>query len=153
MYHSRLAFVRVYHSPHRVVDGALVKVFVCVCLVAVLVSHSHQQQSPLPTVDCDLPDDLVEALVEELLSHGAQPYLPCLPIDQPFVELLVQLNDLYLRGWGRQDCLDPQLPVVGPVFFRRKNFPKDVLSMVGLLVFLCLLAVARFASPTQQDGS
>jgi hypothetical protein len=102
-----------------VVNRTLVQIFVCFYLISILVAHPDQQQSSLPTVYCDLPDCLVEALVEELLSDGAKADLACLAMYEPLLQLLVQLDDFDLGGRRGEYSLNPELPVVGAMLFWR----------------------------------
>ena len=88
-------------------------------LVTILVSHSNQQQSSLPAIDCYLPNDLVKTLIEQFLSDWAKTNLSGLSIDQSFIKLFMELNDLYFGGWSGEDSLYPELSVVGSVFFGR----------------------------------
>lgn len=72
--------------PHREGQRALVEGFVCADGHVELVPHPHQQDASLGRIDGDLPDDLVEALLVQLLADGAyarvselkRAYLACL---------------------------------------------------------------------------
>ena len=72
--------------PHCEGQGAFVEGFVCADGHVELVSHPHQQDAALRRIDCDLPDDLIEALLVELLADGTnarvsalkRAYLACL---------------------------------------------------------------------------
>ena len=117
---------------------ALVQIFVGLYLVAILVTHADQQQPPLSAVYSNLPDNLVETLIEQLLPHRTKPYFPSLPRQQSFLELLVQLNDLNFGGWGGEHGLHPQLPIICAQFLGREDLPEDVLGVMLLVFFFGL---------------
>jgi hypothetical protein len=140
-----LSLIRLNHAPHPVVYAAFVQVLVGLCLVLVLVSHPHQQQSPLSTINRYLPDYLVETLLVKLLSHRAKSDLPGLLLDQSFVELFAELDDLYFGGWGGQYGLDPELAVVCLVLLRRQYLGENVLGMMGVGLFFVFVVVPALA--------
>lgn len=135
------------------VDGALIQIFVCFYLISVLISDADEEEAALPAVYGDLADGLVEALIEELLAHRTQPDLPRLPVDQPLLQFLVQLDDFDLGGGGRQHGLHPQLPVVGAVLLGREDLAEDVLCVVLLLLLLGLGVLCGFGRAAHQDWS
>lgn len=120
------------------IDRALIQIFVCLYLVAILVTHADQQKPPLPAVYSNLPNDLVEALIEQLLPHRTKPNFSSLPRQQSFFELLVQLNDLDLGRGGREHRLHPQLPIIRPQFLGRQDLPEYVLGVMLLVFFFGL---------------
>lgn len=115
MYHFLFFLIRLDHSAHGMVDAALVQLFVRFGLVAVLVTHPDQQQASLSAIDSDLADDLVEALVVQLLPGWTQADFSGLALNEAFVELLAELDDFDFGGRGGEDSLYPELAVVGPV--------------------------------------
>ena len=70
-----------------------------------LVSHSHQKQASLWAVDGDLSDDFVEALTEQFLSNGADPFGSGLSMLQSFIERFLQSDDIVPLGLGVRDIL------------------------------------------------
>lgn len=64
------ALLRLQLFPHREGQRALVEGFVCADGHVELVPHSHKQDSSLGRIDGDLSDDLVEALLVQLLADG-----------------------------------------------------------------------------------
>lgn len=86
MYQSLLFSVGLNDASHAVAYTALIQVLVGFYLVAILVTNSDQKQAPLSTIDCDLPDNLIETLVVKFLSHRTKAYLSGLPLDKPFVQ-------------------------------------------------------------------
>lgn len=133
------------------VDGTFVEVLIGLGLVAILVPDADEEESALATVDGNLADDFVEALIEELLPDGAESDFPGLAMEESLLELLVELDDFYLGGGGGEDCLDPELSVVGAVLLGRQDLPEYIFGMVGLVLFFALLAVAGFGRPAHQD--
>ena len=57
--------------PHTVTDRTIVKTLVGSKLRAELITYTHQQESTLSAVDRDLPNELIEALLEETLTDRA----------------------------------------------------------------------------------
>ena len=92
--------------------------------------YAQQQQTALGAVDCDLTDELVEALRVELLAHGADPGLARLALQQTLVELLLQVDHVQARGWRARHVLNPE-PVLGPLP-RREDRVEDVLRHLRL---------------------
>lgn len=74
-----------------------------------------RNRTPLHAVDRDLPDDLVEALVEELLANRAEPGLPCLARDQALVQKLLQVGYIISRRRETRNRLHVALAVDFPV--------------------------------------
>jgi hypothetical protein len=95
-------------------------------------------------VDRDLPDGLVETLVEELLADWTQPDLPRLSRQQPLLQLLMQLDDFDLGGGGGEDGLNPELSVVRPVFLGGEDLSEDVFGVVLFVFFLGLGVLGGF---------
>mmetsp|Transcript_58236 Transcript_58236/g.167068 ORF Transcript_58236/g.167068 Transcript_58236/m.167068 type:complete len:227 (+) Transcript_58236:91-771(+) len=86
-----------------------------------LISHPQQQQAPLGAVDRHLPDELVEALRVELLAHGANAGLPGLPLHEPLVQRLLELNDVQARGRRIAHILHVVLGVLDPFSGRQQG--------------------------------
>lgn len=49
-------------------DATFIEIFVSFYLIAVLVSDSDQKQTSLPAIYRNLPDNLIKALIIQLLS-------------------------------------------------------------------------------------
>jgi hypothetical protein len=113
--------IRLDDTAHRVIYAAFIQIFVGLDLTAILVSDPHQKKPPLPAIDCNLADNFVKALIKKLLPRRTEPHLPGLSLDEPFVELLTELNDLDFSGRCGKDSLDPELAVVSPVLFGRED--------------------------------
>jgi hypothetical protein len=122
-------------------------------LVAVLVPHPHQQQPPLTTVDGDLADDLVKALIEELLANGTEPHFPGLSLHEAFIEFILKLYNFYFGGGGGEDGLYPELLVVGAVFLGGEYFSEYIFCVVIILIFfISAVGVAAVAGADQNWG-
>mmetsp|Transcript_68038 Transcript_68038/g.168083 ORF Transcript_68038/g.168083 Transcript_68038/m.168083 type:complete len:210 (-) Transcript_68038:312-941(-) len=87
--HVRLPLLRLQRLAHPKRHAALIQGLVCSDGHPDLIPHAQQQKPPLSTVDRDLPDQLVKRLAIELLTHGADPRLPRLPLLQLPVEVLL----------------------------------------------------------------
>jgi hypothetical protein len=107
-------------------------------LISILISHSDKQQTALTAIDCDLTDSFIETLVEQLLTHWTQSDLSRLSVQQSFLELFVQLDDLDFGGGSGEYGLHPELPIVCSVFFRREDLSEDVF---GVVLFVLLLGL------------
>jgi hypothetical protein len=92
--------IRLDDTAHRVIYAAFIQIFVGLDLTAILVSDPHQKKPSLPAIDRNLADNFVKALIKKLLSCRTEPHLPGLSLDESFVELLTELNDLDFSGWG-----------------------------------------------------
>lgn len=108
-------------------------------MISVLVADPDQQEPSLATVDGDLPDELIEALLKQLLAYGADSDFACLPLRQSLIELLLELDDLGAGGGGGEDGLDPELPILHGELLGREDLAEDVLGAVGLFIPLLLL--------------
>jgi hypothetical protein len=60
------------------------------------ISDSDKQKASFGTVDSDLPDELIEALSIEFFSDWADTCFSCLPLLEPFVELLLEEENICL---------------------------------------------------------
>ena len=83
--------------PHAVSDGTVVEALECIKLLTELVSHSDEQETSLSAVDCDLTDDLIEALLEKRFPNGTDSYSSSFTLIQTFVKQLLQKNHIH-RG-------------------------------------------------------
>lgn len=92
------ALLRLQLLPHGEGERALVQGLIGLDGHVQLVAHPHQQDAPLGRVDGHLPDDLVEALVVQLLAYGADARVPGLAVDQLLVQQLLQGVDILPRG-------------------------------------------------------
>lgn len=133
------------------VDRALVQVLIGLDLVAVLVTDAHEQEAALTAVDGDLPDGLIETLVEQLLPYGAEADLPGLSREQPLLQLLVELHNFDFGGGGGEDGLHPELSVVGAVLFGRQDLSEDVLGVVLFVLLLGLGVRGGFGRAADQN--
>lgn len=88
MYHFLLFLVRFDNSPHTVVDAAFIQILIRLDLVTILVPDSDQKKPPLPTINRNLPDNLIETLIVQPLSYRTKPHLPGLLLNEALVEFL-----------------------------------------------------------------
>lgn len=102
-------------------DATFVEPFVGFNLVSIFVSHSDQEETPLPAVYCYLADSLIEALVVELLTDGADTNLLCSFVKETLIKFFLQLDDLYFGGRGGENSLNPELSIIGFGFLGRQN--------------------------------
>ncbi len=101
--------------------AAFIQILIGLDLTTVLISDPHQKKPPLPAIDRNLADNLVKALIKQLLPCRTEPNFSGLSLDESFVELLTELNDLDFGGRRGKDRLDPELTVVSPVLFWRQD--------------------------------
>jgi hypothetical protein len=120
-------------------------------LVAVFISDAGQQKTPLTAINGYLSDDFVETLIEEFLSYGTETDLAGLPVDESFIEFLVQLDDFYFGGGCGEDSLNPKLPIVSAMLLRGEYLSQNILSVMQFFVLFGLLVLTAFGS-TQKDG-
>lgn len=118
------------------VYAALVQIFVSFGLVSVLVSYSYKQKASLSTIDGYLPNGFIKALVVKFLSDWAKANFPGLFLKESFVKLLAQLDDLDLSGGSGQYSLHPELSIISLVLLGRQNGCQNVLSMMGIGLFI-----------------
>jgi hypothetical protein len=91
-YQTEFLVFAVNDFAHTIGYAALVQGFVGVDLITVFVANSDQEKSTLAAVDCYLSNQLVETLLEELLTNWADSDIACLPLFQPLIKFDLQLN-------------------------------------------------------------
>lgn len=86
-----------------------------------------------------MANELVETLLVELFSDGAEPGFSCLSLLEPFVEFFLKFEDILLGGGSSGDALDLYLVFVQIEFAWWKNGIENVLSVAGGLLLELLL--------------
>ena len=114
--------------PHAVADTAIVQALEGVELVAQLVADLDEEEAPLSTVDRDLADEFIEALLEEALSDRANANDSGLGHLKLLVQVLLQVQDLDLCGGRWRDITYPQFALVVRELFRRQDGVEEILS-------------------------
>ena len=100
---------------HGKCNRALVQNLVRLVRLLDVVPHAHQQEPTFRLVERHLPDDFIEALREELLTHRTQTCLTRLPLMQLLVEHLAQAGDVDSRGGHVRHVLDEVLALLDPL--------------------------------------
>jgi len=80
-----------------------------------LVAHSEQEKSTFWFTQGNLADDLVEALGEELFSHGANSAFTRLALHQFLVKHFSELGNINSGRAGMTDVLDVMFAVFNPL--------------------------------------
>ena len=86
---------------HSVSDGTIVQVLIGCQLLSEFISYSHQQETSFGTVDCDLSDQFIKALLKQSLSYWTNTHVSCLSLLQSFVKKLLQKNNIHSGGGCR----------------------------------------------------
>jgi hypothetical protein len=73
---------------------------VSIQLLSELISDSHQKKPTLGTVDSDLPDELIEALLEKSLPCVADTDISCFALIKSLVQQLFEQD--YINFSGRR---------------------------------------------------
>ena len=91
------------------------------------VAHPEQKQSALGLVESHLANDLVEALAEQLVAHGAETRLASLALEQLLIEHFTQPGDVDSCGGLVAHVLDEVLALLDPLS-RRQDRVEDIFS-------------------------
>lgn len=84
-------------------ETALVEGLVCGEGHFQIVPNSHKEDSSFWEIDCGLSDDLVEELIVELFSNGANATFPCLFFYEFSLESFLQSLELTSAGFSPAD--------------------------------------------------
>ena len=122
-----LAVLGLQLLPHGESDGALVQGLVSGDGHLDLIADSQEEEAALGLIQGHLSDDLVEALREELLAHGADATLAGLTLHKLLIELLSEACDIYTRRLLVRDVGDVMLSILNPLL-RREDGIQDVLG-------------------------
>ena len=122
-----LAMLRQQLLPHGEGDSALVQSLICSVSQLDIISDSQEEQAPLRLIKRHLSDNLIEALLEQFLTDGAEPGLTRLPLEQLLVEHLTEPGHIDTTGWLVAHLLHEVLTLLDPLS-RRQNLVEDVLS-------------------------
>ena len=92
---------------HAVGNWTLVK-----CLVSLnghldFVTNTDQKEASFSAIDGDLSDKFIEALSEKFLTEWANTSLSSLSFLDVGIELVLQIDNVDLRGGLRRDVTDP----------------------------------------------
>jgi hypothetical protein len=73
-------------------------------------------------------------------------------VDQPLIQFLVELDDFYFGGGGREDGLHPELTVIGSVFLGGQDLAQEIFSVVRIFLFLLFFGLGAFGRAAYQHG-
>ena len=139
--HLILALLGHEGLAHAVSNGTLVERLIGLDGHLDFVTDTHQEEAALSAVDSDLADQLVEALAEELLTEGADARLAGHRALQRLVELVLQIDNVDLRGGLRRDVTHPEGALIGE--FSRRQDRVEVVLITLLLVLPRLLQLVH----------
>ena len=129
---------------HSVSNRTFVK-----CLVGLdghlnFIADSDKQEAALRTVDCDLTNQFVEALGEELLTERADSSFAGLTSLDCGVELILQVDHVDLCGGLRRNVTDPER--AGFSVLARRQDRVQVVLIPLFLVLSCLFHLISWRS-------
>jgi len=107
--HVVLALLSHKGFPHAISDRALVKGLISLDSHLDFVTNTDQKETSFGAVDGDLTDQLIEALRVEFFANRANAGLSCLALLKLLFELILEVHDVELGGWRREDVFDPKL--------------------------------------------
>ena len=103
---------------HRAVIEGLVSLDVGVDVAF----DSQEKKTAFRHVKSDLADDLLEALLEEFLTHRADALFTSLPLHQLLVKHLTKTSNIDSGSWLRASLLHPVLT------YRKQNYALQIIS-------------------------
>jgi len=86
-----------------------------------LVTHTEEEDTALGLTEGHLTDDLIEALAEQFLAHGADAALTGLTLHELLVERLTEARDVHTGGFLVADVLDEVLAILNPLARREDS--------------------------------
>ena len=84
----------------------------------------------------NLTNKLIKCLAVKLLANWADSGLPCLPLLQLSVQLLLQIDDIETSCWRAGHILHPELPIFSPLsvkIMRSKTIPPFIPLACGII--------------------
>jgi len=110
-----LAVLGLQLLPHGESDRALVQGLVSGDGHLDLIADSQEEEAALGLIQGHLSDDLVKALREELLAHGADATLAGLTLHKLLIELLTEACDINTGRLLVGDVRDVMLSILNPL--------------------------------------
>ena len=98
-----------------------------------IVADTEEQETAFRQIQGDLANDLVEALLEKLLTHRAQSSLSCLSLEQLLVKHLTKTCDIDTASWLVAHLLTKVLSLFNPLSWRLDTV-QDILRPDRLLI-------------------
>lgn len=147
--HFSLSLLRLQRLPHSEGNAAFEEGLVGLDRHLNLVLDPRQEKAPLSAVNSDLSNQLVKRLHVQLLPNGTNARFPRLLLLQPLVELLLQEDDVLLRGRCWRHILNPQLACFHELLRRQKRV--QVVFVSTRLRGWLALAPSALATRRHQD--